>query len=283
MKKILKRLYFAINPSNRLVILDHPVSPKPNYHHNSPHKILFNQIAQYQGKYAEHLQYSLNFKTQLRDIKDASQETDAAKPTWNNGFVPGLDIIMLYTLLNYSKPARYIEIGSGTTTKVAKKAKTENDLRFTITCIDPNPRQEIRNIADHWYNTPVQNVSLELFSSLEENDIVFFDGSHMLLPNSDVMWFFMEILPILPRGVIIQVHDIYLPYDYPQFMCDRYYSENYTLGTVLANDPDKYEILLPNYYISQNPQLAGILNELWESLSPPNIERHGGSFWFRKK
>ena len=120
-----------------------------------------------------------------------------------------------------------------------------------------------------------------MFENLEENDIVFFDGTHTVLPNSDATWFFLEVLPSIPKGVIVQVHDIYIPYDYPQFMCDRYYSENYILGAVLLANPEKYEILSPNFYISEKQSFMSLIAPVWEHPNLWDVERHGGSFWFR--
>ena len=195
--------------------------------------------------------------------------------------MPGLDMVMLYTIIAQFKPNKYIEIGSGTSTKLAYKARQEIGLNFTITSIDPLPRQEIKAIADVWHQKPIQGISMDLFSGLSENDIVFIDGTHMLLPNSDVAWFFLELLPQLPKGVIVQIHDIYLPYDYPQMMCDRYYSENYILGAVLLASPGKYKILCPNFYISEEPQLAEIIEAFWRHPNLQGVEKHGGSFWFQ--
>ena len=177
--------------------------------------------------------------------------------------MPGLDIIMLYTLINYYKPGRYLEIGSGTSTKTALKARKENNLDFSIHCIDPHPRQERRMIADKWYNSYIQDLQLTIFSYLSENDIAFFDGTDMLYPNSEVLWFYLEVLPVLPKGVIVQVHYIYIPYDYPQFICDKYYSGYYHPGALLINNSSKYELLSPNFYVSKQKHLSGILAELW--------------------
>ncbi len=76
---------------------------------------------------------------------------------------------------------------------------------------------------------------LDYFRNLEAGDVVFLDGSHVLHPNSDVMWFFMEILPVIPAGVIIHIHDISLPYDYPQWVCDRFFNEQYIFAACLLN------------------------------------------------
>jgi hypothetical protein len=195
--------------------------------------------------------------------------------------MPGLSMVMLYTIPAQFKLTKYIEIGSGTSTKIAYKARKENGLKFTITSIDPSPRQAIKAFADEWHQKRIQDISMDLFSGLSGNDIVFFDGTHMLLPNSDVAWFFLELPSQLPKGVIVQIHDIYLPYDYPRFMCDRYYSENYILGAVLLANPDKYKILCPNFYLSEEQQLAEIIESFWQHPNLQGVEKHGGSFWLK--
>ncbi|GAA4342372.1 class I SAM-dependent methyltransferase [Flaviaesturariibacter amylovorans] len=281
MKQLLKRLYFALRPQDRVIVMDYSIPPKAIYNKERPHRALFDMIAANDGQYRALMEKALSLQQHFVGIKEQAQETDAAQPAWNNNFVPGLDIILLYTLLTDLKPKRYVEIGSGTTTKTALKARTEQKLDFTITCVDPSPRREIKAIADTWHPSLVQHHTLETFKALEAGDILFFDGTHTLVPNSDVMWFFMEVLPVLKPGVIVQVHDIYLPYDYPQFMLDRYYSENYILGALLLNNPEKYTVIAPNYYISEQAQLAKILDPLWAAPNLRNVERHGGSFWFR--
>jgi hypothetical protein len=282
-KKILRKLYLSVISSHRLAVLDYSIEPKTFYPQNKPHQKLKEFIATNDEKYKALLKKALDYSSSFFSIKDAAVEKDPLQPAWNNDYVPGLDIVMLYTLLNTFQPKKYVEIGSGTTTKTAYKARKENNLQFSITCIDPFPRQEIKAVADDWQEEYIQKASLELFKNLSENDIVFFDGTHTLLPNSDVTWFFLEVLPILPTGVVVQIHDIYIPYDYPQFMLDRYYSENYILGAVLLANPDKYEVIAPNFYISEQPQLANILQPLWQHPSLQKVERHGGSFWFKVK
>ena len=71
------------------------------------------------------LTLSLDYKKFIWQIKDAKDETNSTSPVWNNGFLPGLDIIGIYTMLTKFKPKKYIEIGSGNSTKVAFKAKKE--------------------------------------------------------------------------------------------------------------------------------------------------------------
>ncbi|HRE96861.1 MAG TPA: class I SAM-dependent methyltransferase [Flavobacteriales bacterium] len=219
----------------------------------------------------------------MHTIQDASLEKDQNKPAWNNGFLPGLDIVGIYGMIAEYKPAKYIEIGSGNSTKVARKSITENHLKTEIISIDPFPRAAIDHLADRVIREPFENLSDSRFivETLNENDILFIDNSHRVFPNSDAMICFLELLPFLKKGVIVHIHDIYLPYDYPQFMCDRYYNEQYMLAAFILANPDKYKTLLPNYFISEDPALAGIISPLWNHPNMCNVEKHGGSYWLQ--
>jgi len=178
------------------------------------------------------------------------------------------------------KPNNYFEIGSGNSTKVVFKAKTDYKLETKIISIDPMPRAEIDNLADIIIREPAENIDLKILDDLNENDILFIDNSHRILPNSDSMVFYLEILPKLKKGVVVHIHDIYLPYDYPQFMCDRFYSEQYGLAMYLLANPKKFKTLLPNYFISKDKELSEFIAPIWNHANLKGVERHGGSFWF---
>jgi predicted O-methyltransferase YrrM len=274
----LKKIYNAVVRPAKLALLDYAVQPVPVYNKQQPHDLLYKQVAANNNGYTQLLTTALQYQQHFTGIP-MNQVTDNKVASWKNGFFPGLDIVMLYTLLTQLKPKRYVEIGSGTSTKIAAKAKAEQQLSFSITCIDPYPRKEISAVADEWLNVPLQQAPLSLFENLEANDVLFFDGSHLLHANSDVQWFFMEVLPRLKKGVVVQVHDVYLPYDYPQNMCDRFYAEQYMLATMLLSNPDRYDIIAPNFYMSEDDELKQILEPLWKEL--PGVEKHGGSFWMR--
>ncbi|MFN3398684.1 MAG: hypothetical protein ACK4ZS_09185, partial [Sulfurimicrobium sp.] len=127
----------------------------------------------------------------------------------------------------------------------------------------------------------LENVDPSRIYALGENDILFIDNSHRILPNSDGMVFFLEILPRLKKGVIVHIHDIYLPYDYPQFMCDRAYTEQYGLAIYLLANPEKFKVIMPNYFVSEDAQLSAMLATLWQQPALAGVEQHGGSFWFQ--
>ncbi len=137
-------------------------------------------------------------------------------------FGPGYGYIeaqALHSVIRYYKPKKIIEVGSGVSTFCMLKAldlnRKETGIRTLLTCIEPFPS----NILSDTDNIDlviknVQNISVNLFSELEANDMLFIDSSHTVKPGGDVNYLILEILPRLKSGVIIHFHDIYLPYDY---------------------------------------------------------------------
>ncbi len=215
---------------------------------------------------------------------DAHPNAKLTEPHFVNDFIPGLDCVVLYCTIAENKPKKYIEIGSGNSTKFAKKAINDSGLTTQLISIDPYPRAEIDELCHEIIRSPLEEVNLDIFDSLEENDIVFFDGSHRCFMNSDVTALFLDIMPRLNSGVYLHIHDIFWPVDYPSEWTQRYYNEQYLLGTLLANGLVNYDMVLPNFYISMNPELAQIVEPLWASDKKfKDVEKHGCSFWMRKK
>ena len=282
MKKLISQIYRFLIPKFQNLFLEYKVNFKPRYGHGKPaHPDLLYIIDANRDTYKELINKSLLLKENIWTIKDSGLETSATHPTWNNGFLPGLDIIGIYTMLAEFKPKKYIEIGSGNSTKVAYKAKKEQNLNTEIISIDPMPRAEIDSLADKVIREPFENIDFNIIDQLHENDILFIDNSHRILPNSDSLVFYLEILPRLKKGVIVHIHDIYLPFDYPQFMCDRFYTEQYGLAMYLLANPAKFETLLPNYFISEDKELSELIAPIWKHENLKNVERHGGSFWLK--
>lgn len=279
---MIKQIYRFISPKYQSLFLEYKVDMKPRYGHGKPpHRELYRLIDQNRETYRTLLNKALLTRESIWTIRDSSIEKDPVKPTWNNGYLPGLDIVGIYTMLTEFKPKKYIEIGSGNSTKVAFKTKTEQQLSTEIISIDPMPRASIDQLADQVIRAPFENVDFDIAGTLHENDILFVDNSHRILPNSDAMVFYLEILPRLRKGVIVHIHDMYLPYDYPQFMCDRFYSEQYGLAIHMLANPDKIETLLPNYFISEDPELSALIAPMWQHKNLQGVETHGGSYWFR--
>ena len=132
-----------------------------------------------------------------------------------------------------------VEVGAGHSTKLASRAIRENGAG-RILCIDPHAPQwlgalegEIEVVAK-----PVQETPDSVFLGLEPSDILFIDGSHISKTGSDVNHLFLRILPRLPRGVVVHIHDICLPFEYPKAWSEDvlcYWNEQYVLAALLAN------------------------------------------------
>ena len=236
---MIKKIYRFLNPKFQSLFLDYKVDMKPRYGHGGgpAHTDLKAIIDTNRAKYAELLNKAVAYKEVFHSIKKADAETSPTLPVYNNGFLPGLDIVSIYTILREYKPNKYVEVGSGNSTKVAHKAKVDGQLDMEITSIDPYPRAEIDQLVDRVVREPFENVDLDFILDLEENDVLFIDNSHRILPNSDSMVFFMEVLPKLKPGVIVHIHDIYLPYDYPQNMCCLLYTSPSPRDGLLSRMP----------------------------------------------
>ncbi len=282
MSAMLKSLYRFLSPRFQTLFLEYKVALKPRYGHGlPPHSRLLEIIDNQRETYQFWLGKINGFAPQLQTIKKKADEKDASQPGWNNDFLPGLDIMALYAIIAETKPRRYVEVGSGNSTKVAHKAVTDHGLSTKITSIDPYPRAEIDSLAHEIVRKPFEDVDTSWIAELEAGDILFIDNSHRMLPNSDATVFFLETLPALKPGVIVHVHDIYLPYDYPQFMCDRFYSEQYGLAIAILANPKRYQPIFPAYFISEDAPLSASISGIWNHPNTQGVERHGGSFWLK--
>jgi len=265
------------------VLLEYPMNPQPRYGHGQPpHERLYRTLDRGRERYAAELRKILSLKERFFRISQRTPD-DSPEPCWINRWFPGLDAVALYSQVAVNKPPLFLEIGSGTSTKFARRAARDFNLKTRIISIDPQPRAEIDKLCDEVIRLPLEKVDPSVFSQLHSGDILFFDGSHYCFQNSDVTTFFLEIMPSLPPGVIVELHDITLPYDYPPEWKERYYNEQYLLAVLLLANPDSVEILSPNAFISSDAELSGILADLWAAPELAGVHRHGGSFWFRSR
>ena len=147
-----------------------------------------------------------------------------------------------------------------------------------ITSIDPMPRRGIDVLCDNLHRKPLEDMDLGLFETLEAGDVVFVDNSHRSFMNSDVTVFMMDVLPRIPSGVLVGIHDIFLPYDYHEKWKDRYYNEQYLLACMLLANPDYFTIELPLYWAHQKG-LDKALEPVWNSIGPDLAQRTGSAFW----
>jgi predicted O-methyltransferase YrrM len=264
----LKALTNAALRSHRLIALNYAVSMTPRYG-GGAHPALHGMIAENGDSYRALLNSFLVYKERLAATTGVQ---------WVNGYLPALDSIAIYCLLAETNPKRYVEIGSGNSTLFARASIRDNKLRTRITSIDPTPRRNIEDVGDEVLRKPVETVPLEYFGELEAGDILFVDNSHRCFTNSDVTVFFVDILPLLNPEILIHLHDIWLPWDYPADVAQQAYSEQYLLATAMLMGR-RIKPVLPNKFVERTPELISILDPILNLLG--NVEREGCSFWFK--
>ncbi len=260
--------------------LDYPVTPTARWGYGKPaHQRLHDILNTQREQYAEHLHNIVTHEAELKTIPLWGRYV--SRPAWNNGWFEGLDLAALHMFVATHRPARYIEIGSGNSTKITRHAARKSDLSLHITSIDPAPRAEIDVLCDEVIRQSVETIDQTLFDDLGPGDILFVDNSHRVFTNSDAVVILLEVLPRLQPGVLIHIHDVFLPYDYPPEWSARFYSEQYLLAAWLLAEGPHVRVELANMFVSRDEELAAILNPLWTGpLS--DVQRHGGSFWLRK-
>ena len=208
---------------------------------------------------------------------------DPREPSWVNDWLPALDGAAIYAFIRSRAPSLYIEIGSGHSTKFAARAVRDGRLRTRIVSIDPQPRADMEGLCDRVLRVPLEAADLSVFDELSGGDVVFFDGSHRTFMNSDATVFFLEVLPRLADGVLVGVHDVFLPYDYPRDFADRYYSEQYLLAAHLIAGNPAFEPVLPTFYASRHPELRSLTHPVWTDPRLEGIEPRGYAFWLRTR
>lgn len=273
------------------VTLEYPIHPTPRYGEGKPpHPELAALIARRDDVYAATLRDLAQFESNLARIPEAPSEDRQGEPHWHNTYFSALDAIALYGLLGVLRPERYFEVGSGNSTKFARRAIRDLSLHTTVTSIDPTPRAEIDALCDDVIRCPLEQVEPSVFSDLGAGDILFIDSSHRVFTNSDVTVFFLEVLPRLNPGVTLHIHDVFLPFDYPSSWSTRHYSEQYLLAAYLLAGYPRLEVLLPLAYIDRHPQLGSLVRSSWRcDLFQRSFARYrqpaggymGTSFWLR--
>ncbi|WP_171125213.1 MULTISPECIES: class I SAM-dependent methyltransferase [unclassified Ruegeria] len=169
-----------------------------------------------------------------------------------NGYYDSPDADALYLMIRRFQPKRVIEVGCGNSTRVTRQAIIDAGLDTQITAIDPFPRADIAHVVDQFEQKRLEDVDPSVFDQLESGDVLFIDSSHVVRMSNDVAHLFCRIIPNLKPGVVIHVHDVFLPYEYPKrffYDCPGW-GEQYMLHALLQSDA--FSMLWPGYYLQQD-------------------------------
>jgi len=196
-----------------------------------------------------------------------------------NDWFGAVDAEVLYSIVRYFRPRSIFEVGSGYSTALMRRSIREGQLQTMLTSIDPQPRVDVALYCDRAIRTGVQELGVgEIVDSLQKNDILFIDSSHVIQTGGDVPYLYLELIPRLRPGVLIHVHDIFIPFDYPEhFVKARYgWAEQYLLHAFLSYN-SVFEIIWPSYYMwhFHRERLSETIPIREPAISP-------SSFWMRR-
>jgi hypothetical protein len=221
-----------------------------------------------------------------------------ARPTrggeyhYENGAFGYSSACLLHSVVRLNRPAKVIEVGAGMSTLVLAGALRANQAAdqhpAELISIDPYPspvlatlpRESLRMLA-----SPVEQVPLAEFTSLRTGDLLFIDSSHVIRTGGDVTFLYLDVLPRLAPGVIVHIHDIQFPYEYPRVYADgsggpRYFwTEQYLLQAFLAMN-QQFEVLLAGHFL-QRDHLEAFMRSF--PLLRPDHHRVTSSFYMKRR
>ncbi len=228
------------------------------------------------------LMREFNYATELENIP-MEKTSDLEYYLKNDAFEEG-DSEYWYQLIRLKKPKRIFEIGSGNSTLMAinaikKNEEEDKNYQCKHICIEPYEMPWLEKTTVTVVREKVEDVDIAFFSELESDDILFIDSSHVIRPEGDVVFEYLELLPTLKKGVIVHVHDIFSPRNYPdRWLKDNIllWNEQYLLEGFLTHN-SSWDIIGSLNYLHHNHYEK--LNEVCPNLS---MKSEPGSFYLQK-
>ncbi|MCI5194955.1 MAG: class I SAM-dependent methyltransferase [Candidatus Electrothrix sp. AW5] len=225
---------------------------------------------------------SFTFSQELLSLPKAKQ--GALEFYLNNGAFESGDAEYWYQIIRAIKPRRIFEVGSGNSTLMAIKAIKKNHdedpgYKCEHVCIEPYEMPWLEEAGVSVIRKKVEEVELSFFSQLQGNDILFIDSSHIIRPQGDVLFEYLELLPSLNKGVIVHVHDIFSPKNYLKgWLTDevRFWNEQYLLEAFLSHN-SSWNIIGALNFLHHNHY-----EEFKMAVPFLSPEREPGSFYIQK-
>ncbi len=195
-------------------------------------------------------------------------------------------------ILRHFKPRRIVEIGSGNSSLVIAEALRRNEQegapRAEYTIVDPYPGPVVRGGlpgVTRLVDDRVEQVSPDAFGVLRENDVLFIDSGHTVRIGGDVNCLLLDVLPTLAPGVVVHVHDVHLPYEYPEKYARNaafrmLWTEGYLLQAFLSLNRE-YEVLLAMQFLQQ--EHAAAFQAAFPRYDPVRHRSVSAAFWIRRK
>jgi hypothetical protein len=270
------------------VIADHFYQPIPNSDEVMTYEKKERDLSSIKWNLQEQLEFTSNLLDKYgSEFNDKNIISFYGYSETSSGLCSG-DSEFLYSIIREKKPKKIIEVGSGGSTLIIAAALRMNFLesqeKSQLISIEPYPQEFLKRLSqtssDYYSYTlleqKIQETDLSIFKSLSENDILFIDSSHVFKQGSDVEFEFLQVYPSLEPGVIVHIHDIFFPFDYPvdwNLVYHRYWNEQYFLEVFLQFN-ERFQVLTSLSMINWKNQSIFLKN-----IKAFHEERVPGSFW----
>jgi len=192
------------------------------------------------------------------------------------------DAAVYRAMLAHLRPARVMEVGSGYSTALAldETEASREASALEITCIEPFAGRLLAILSESdlrrltLLRKPVQDVDPAIYDQLGPGDVLFVDSTHVVKAGSDVVWLFLHVLPRLAPGVVVHVHDVFWPFEYPARWLEqrRDWTEAYLVHAFLAGNAGWEILFFSSWFWQCHPEL----------VPPPLAGQEPGSIWLRK-
>jgi hypothetical protein len=207
---------------------------------------------------------------------DRQINVEASRARIHNGWYGTPDAEVYAAIVADRRPAAIVEVGGGFSTLVARRAAKELGLDTQIVVVDPEPRTDVRAAADQLLLTKIETVAMDELP-LDDGGILFVDSTHVARSRGDVPHLFNRVIPALAPSIAVHVHDVFIPFDYPDGYRARMYSEQYVLQALLCRSPTFRTIFATHYMGRRNTKA---MREALGAGVATDERFYGGSYWF---
>lgn len=288
-RNIYKMLFYFLEKKGIHLMPVHFYSPLLNTNELSKNEKLWNRKAKHIDFRPDAQLFFLN-NIVKRYVEECNFPPNATNVPYEyyykNGAFGSLNAEVYHSMIRHFTPGTIIEVGAGNSTFLAARAcllnRDKRGVASKLISIEPHPKPALKEGFPglcKLIEKKVEDIDLEFFKTLEENDILFIDSSHTVKAGNDVIFLYLDVLPVLNKGVIVHIHDIFLPYEQPK---DRLtnpmsmWNEQYLLESILTYG-DKFEIIWSSWFMRMGflENIKAVIDNFDENSSPSSI-------WLRK-
>jgi len=244
---------------------------------SSVNESLLRSLHRCEQRFADQLDAIGAHNRSLAKIGSAGRAESPA-PRWDQSWFAPLDASVLYTIVCDNKPTRIVEIGGGHSTRFIIQAITDCELCTEVTVIDPDPAPALRKLSITLKSDVLKPADAILFEPFRPSDILSVDGSHLLMPGTDLDIVLNHILPALPVGALIHFHDIFWPDPYPAVWNWRGYNEQNAIAPLVLNGA--LEVLFASHFVTT--RMTEAYAHLFVAGLPQAPDALNSSLWLRK-